>query len=239
MYRVTKTYGHNLGLSTTFRQWRATSHCRFLHGYALEVKLVFAAPKLNSNNWVIDFGSLKPVKAWLSDTFDHKTLVAEDDPMLSTFVELSQDKITRKPYQRDHDILSPLMAIVKVPATGCEAFAKYIADNVQRIVFEASDLQGGADNGVYLESVEVREHGANSAIYYPDYCEHLNRGCEPETGTRDRDVTRKDIEDARTRPQEQAGPDESIPGGSCVGTRIPQLRFYTADDGSKCVATFY
>ena len=31
-----KKYGHDRGLSTAFRQWRADSHCRFMHGYSLE-----------------------------------------------------------------------------------------------------------------------------------------------------------------------------------------------------------
>lgn len=152
MYRVTKTYGHNLGLSACFRQWRATSHCRFLHGYALEVKLTFACYTLNDCNWVIDFGSLKPVKEWLVNTFDHKTIVAEDDPLLDHFHRLFEDD---------------LIDMVVIPFVGCEGFAKYIFDNVNRILDteEIAPLQGGADNGVYLESVEVREHGANSAIY--------------------------------------------------------------------------
>ena len=35
IHRATKTYGHDLGLSVAFRQWRADSHCRYLHGYAI------------------------------------------------------------------------------------------------------------------------------------------------------------------------------------------------------------
>jgi 6-pyruvoyltetrahydropterin/6-carboxytetrahydropterin synthase len=103
---------------------------------------------------VIDFGSLKPVKQWLCDTFDHKTLIAEDDPSLPFFKEMES--------------LS-LIDLIVVPATGCEGFAKYIYDNVNRILFEeGADLQGGMDNGVFLATVTVREHGANSATYTPD-----------------------------------------------------------------------
>ena len=89
LHRVVKTYGHDLGLSCAFRQWRADSHCRFLHGYALAVRLEFGANELDDNGWVIDFGALKPVKAWLCDTFDHKLLVAADDPMLADFKALA------------------------------------------------------------------------------------------------------------------------------------------------------
>lgn len=156
MYQVTKTYGHNLGLSACFRQWRATSHCRFLHGYALQVELVFEAPRLNKNNWVIDFGSLKPVKKWLEETFDHKTLVAEDDPEYINF-------------QMMHS--QGLIDMITVEKTGCEAFAEMIRDKVEGLLEQLAldeELQGGTSNGVYLKSVEVREHGANSATI--TYC---------------------------------------------------------------------
>ncbi|HEX2555077.1 MAG TPA: hypothetical protein VHL98_15360, partial [Microvirga sp.] len=47
IYRSTKVYDHNEGLSCCFRQWRAThSHCRLLHGYALAFKFVFATHEL-------------------------------------------------------------------------------------------------------------------------------------------------------------------------------------------------
>lgn len=143
-YASTKTYGHEVGLSAAFRQWRAASHCRFLHGYALAVRLEFEADELDARNWVVDFGSLKSLRSWLEDIFDHKALVAEDDPELARFRELDR---------------AGMIQLVEVPATGCEAFA--------RLVFEGAEewlrLNGYAPR-VRLASVEVREHGANSAI---------------------------------------------------------------------------
>mgnify|MGYP001588063145 CR=1 FL=1 len=49
-YKSTKTYGHAIGLSAAFRQWRADSHCKYLHGYALAVKFVFEAGELDSRD---------------------------------------------------------------------------------------------------------------------------------------------------------------------------------------------
>lgn len=146
MFISTKTYGHDLGLSACFRQWRAESHCRFLHGYALAVRLEFAADELDVRNWVVDFGSLKGFKQWLCDTFDHKLLVAEDDPARTGLLNaLGQEG---------------LADVVVVPATGCEAFAK--------LIFECGEIWL-EDNGyaprVRMHQVEVKEHGANSAIY--------------------------------------------------------------------------
>lgn len=145
MYLSTKTYAHNIGLSSCFRQWRADSHCRFLHGYALQVRLEFAATELDARNWVVDFGSLKSFKALLESTFDHKTLVAADDPKFQEFKLLEA---------------MGLIQMVVVEATGCEAFAK--------LIYETVDVWLG-DNGykprVSVHRVEVSEHGGNSAIY--------------------------------------------------------------------------
>lgn len=145
MYQSTKTYGHEVGLSCAFRQWRADSHCNQIHGYALAVKFVFEAEELDARNWVVDFGSLKSLKGWLEGTFDHKLLVAEDDPMKDELLSL--------------DTLG-VASVVLVEATGCEAFSS--------LIFACTEVWL-ADNGyaprVRLVSVEVMEHGANSAVY--------------------------------------------------------------------------
>lgn len=166
-YRVTKTYGHHLGLSTCFRQWRAESHCRFLHGYALSIKLTFVAHHLNSNNWAIDFGSLKPIKQWIMDTFDHKTLVAKDDPALPLFRIMNSTRQEKRDdgIENIWDEAGQLVDLIEVDDVGCEAFAKMIFDHVSKWLMDNAATLHGGDNGVVLESVEVREHDANSAIY--------------------------------------------------------------------------
>lgn len=145
MFKSTKTYGSNMGLSASFRQWRADSHCRLIHGYALEIKFEFAASELDHRGWVVDFGSLKPLKAMLEDTFDHTLVVAEDDPELEWFKEANKRGIAR---------------VVIVPAAGCEKFAEMIYEVAEQWLKDA-----GYSPRCHLVSVEVREHGANSAIY--------------------------------------------------------------------------
>lgn len=144
-YYSTKMYGHECGLSAAFRQWRADSHCRLLHGYALAVKFVFEASTLDVRNWVVDFGGLKELKALLEDTFDHTTIVAEDDPDLDWF---------RQGHERG------VLNLVVVPATGCERFAEMIYSVTEQWLRDA-----GYGNRCKVVSVEVREHGANSAVY--------------------------------------------------------------------------
>lgn len=146
MYQSTKTFGHDLGLSAAFRQWRANSHCNQIHGYALSFRFTFASEVLDERNWVIDFGSLKPLKASLEEIFDHKLLVAHDDPELGAFMELQE---------------RGLASVHVVKAVGCEAFAQMAFALAEEWLYT-----NGHAPRVWLDSVEVREHGANSAIYY-------------------------------------------------------------------------
>jgi len=148
LYRSTKTYDHNEGLSCCFRQWRAThSHCRLLHGYALAFHFVFATRELDANHWCLDFGGLKPMRAWLHEMFDHTVLVAQDDPDLDAFRHMAERH---------------LIDLRVLAAVGCEAIARLAHDHVSAF---AREQTGGR---VWLDSAEVREHSSNSAIYQPD-----------------------------------------------------------------------
>lgn len=150
MYQVVKRYGHDIGLSCVFRQWRADSHCSKLHGYALAVEITFESDTLDKNFWVIDFGALKPVKKFLYELFDHKFLIAADDP----------DKyLLCGP--RFKEMFSPVV----VKKTGCEGFAELIFDAVKEMIDK--DVIPGRDR-VRIVSVKVSEHGANSALYFGD-----------------------------------------------------------------------
>jgi 6-pyruvoyltetrahydropterin/6-carboxytetrahydropterin synthase len=154
-FESTKTYNHSVGLSCCFRQWRAESHCRFLHGYALKVHFTFEASTLDARNWVVDFGSLKSLRGWLESTFDHTTLVASDDPMIDKFYQMQRDGLI-------------LMRIV--PACGCEAMAYMIYQ------YTESWISDNGYNGVLLRKVTVAEHEGNSASYfvqdpYPEYAQ--------------------------------------------------------------------
>jgi 6-pyruvoyltetrahydropterin/6-carboxytetrahydropterin synthase len=149
MYRSTKTFGHELGLSACFRQWRAThSHCSLLHGYALSFKFTFECDELDDRNWVVDFGGLKRLKEGLVNTFDHKLVIAEDDPAREYFERMGE--------------LS-LAEVVIAPAVGCEMFAKLGWQYADAII-----RHYGMEYRVRVVSCECAEHGANSAIYIPN-----------------------------------------------------------------------
>ena len=137
-----KKYGHERGLSAAFRQWRAESHCKYLHGYSLEFEFEFGAEKLDEKNWVVDFGGLKDLEAWLRRNFDHKTLVASDDPKLTEFKTLNDNGV---------------IDMVVVESTGAEMFAKMAME------YSSKMIQDNYGERCWVESVTVREHGANSA----------------------------------------------------------------------------
>lgn len=143
-FSSTKTYGHEIGLSCAFRQHAAASHCRFIHGYAIAVRFEFSADELDQNYWVLDFGRMARLKERLQALLDHKTLVAEDDPEMAWFEEADRRGIVQ---------------LVKVRGAGCERMAEIIWGIAEDWLLEA-----GHAPRVRLDLVEVREHGANSAV---------------------------------------------------------------------------
>jgi 6-pyruvoyltetrahydropterin/6-carboxytetrahydropterin synthase len=147
VFGSTKTYTASVGLSTAFRQWRASSHCKHLHGYALEFSATFEATELNDNTWVIDFGGLKDFRKWLENMFDHTTLVAQDDPIYDWFLEASQLNIAENPLD---------LRIVK--NTGCEAIALLTFEKLEQWLQENHHSPRAK-----LVRLEVREHAGNSA----------------------------------------------------------------------------
>ena len=117
-----------------------------MHGYSLQFKFTFGCSDLDNKNWAVDFGGLKPLKAWLEDNFDHKTAIDKDDPFLDKFMELQE---------------LDLAEIRTFDGVGCEKFAYHAWKFADELVREISDGR------CWCESAECAEHGANSAIYTP------------------------------------------------------------------------
>jgi 6-pyruvoyltetrahydropterin/6-carboxytetrahydropterin synthase len=163
----TKTYGNDRGLSCCFRQWRAShSHCSTLHGYSIGIKLIFECDTLDDKNWCMDFGGLKEFKAWADHMFDHTLVVAQDDPMLDFFKHMneivdieSKDHLSKLPHER-----GALCDLRIVSGVGCEMFAKMAYDKMAELL-TSGDMRYPINPTVRVKSVEVFEHGANSATY--------------------------------------------------------------------------
>jgi len=147
-FKSTKTYKASKGFSCCFRQFKAKSHCQFLHGYSLEIKLEFEAKNLDERNWVVDFGGLKDLEKQFKNTFDHKTLIDKNDPHIEWF-ETGQD-------------LGLLELVILEDGVGCEMFA-YKIYKITKKWLDKSEFF----NRCTITKVEVKEHGSNSAIYIP------------------------------------------------------------------------
>lgn len=142
MYQSTKII--ELG-SCAFRQPKAKSHCRHLHGYRLISKIWFNCNTLDENNWVMDFGGLKGLKTLLEANFDHVLVVAGNDPQLDLFRQLAAADAAK------------LLILDK--GVGIERFAEYVFDTANEFVKDQTK------NRVWVSKVEVWEHEKNSAIY--------------------------------------------------------------------------
>lgn len=133
------------GFSTTFRQWKAYSHCSKLHGYALQFKFVFQSESLDVTNWCYDFGNTKWIKDWLADLFDHTTVIAEDDPAIQKFMDLEELGVLK---------------LQILPAVGCEKFAEHIFKQIATIIEISTEKR------VSLHSVTCIENENNSATFF-------------------------------------------------------------------------
>jgi len=130
--------------SCAFRQWKADSHCKFIHGYRLIAKFYFTCDYLDERNWVVDFGGLKALKSVLEKQFDHTFCVSADDPLLEQFKAL-------------HASGAADLRIME-KGVGIERTTEWC--------FEIADahVRGITNNRCWVEKVEVWEHDKNSAI---------------------------------------------------------------------------
>ena len=127
--------------SCCFRQPKAESHCKYLHGYNLTARFYFVASSLDDNNWVVDFGGFKGLKEELKRTFDHKTVISKKDPFLYKMKELEGLGICD---------------LVEMEDISIEMFAKHCLEIDNNYI----DTER-----VRCYKVEVFEHEKNSGIY--------------------------------------------------------------------------
>ena len=131
--------------SCCFRQPKAKSHCRFLHGYLLSAKLWFECSELDENNWVVDFGSLKQIKMSLENNFDHKTCIAGNDPQINIFKKLEEDGI--------------IQLRIFENGIGIEKFSEYVFNKVNTFI------RNQTNERCWVVKCEIWEHNANSGVY--------------------------------------------------------------------------
>lgn len=163
MYYSTKHYEQEFPVA--YRQWRADRKsgkpdgtpysgneipgCNAIHGYALSFTFFFRCETVDARNWVVDYGSLRPLKEFLKENFDHTLLLAVDDPHYETIKALGTLGLAK---------------VVEVEATGCEALSKFLVDYTNEMFLPIHY----PNSGIECYKVEVRETPSNMAFYELD-----------------------------------------------------------------------
>ena len=143
-FKSTKRFGP---ISTGHRQWKHKGHCSYVHGYGRYVRLTFEASELDERGWVMDFGDLKDIKRWIEAEWDHKVLIASDDPLLQQLKEL----------ESHGGILLNVLPDGYYP--GIEESCRYLYDMLSPMI------QKKTNNRVVITRVEIWEHENNSGEY--------------------------------------------------------------------------
>ena len=143
-FKSTKRFGP---ITTGHRQWKDEGHCSYVHGYGRYIRLTFEASELDESGWVMDFGDLKDVKKWIESEWDHRVLIAADDPLLSDLQEL----------ESKGGIYLNILDDGYYP--GIEESCRYLYDKLNPMVKEKTN------NRVEITRVEAWEHENNHAEY--------------------------------------------------------------------------
>ena len=135
-------------ISVGHRQWRDDGHCAWVHGYGRYIQFTFEGD-LDERQWVMDFGDLKDIKQWLEEQWDHRVMIASDDPHLEKLKQM-----------HDLGIMNiNVLDVTKGWGPGIEASCKHIYDNVANLIHVKTDGR------VKIVKVEIWEHERNSAVY--------------------------------------------------------------------------
>ena len=186
--------------STAFRQPRADSHCRFIHGYQLKAEITFAANELDNNNWVFDFGGLKDLKQIFKDQFDHTLVVAGDDPEMDVLLQLNEKGVAQ--------------LRIMIGGVGIERFAEWCFKTADTFVDEATEGR------VWVESVTVYEHDDNFASYNRSTIKTEEPATVPEG-----DVQPEEPVTTTAPPENKQTSAEKYSGGARVGPDVHRGNF--------------
>jgi 6-pyruvoyltetrahydropterin/6-carboxytetrahydropterin synthase len=143
-FKSSKRFGP---ITTGHRQWRDKGHCSYVHGYGRYVRLTFEATELDERGWVMDFGDLKDVKSWIESEWDHRTLIAADDPAIPEL----------KTLEEVGGINLNILPEGYLP--GIEESCRYLYDKLNPVI------QRKTNNRVEITRVEIWETEKNQAEY--------------------------------------------------------------------------
>ncbi len=146
MFTCRKTYAD---IPFAHRQHRHDGHCAQIHGHNWSFTFTFGCSQLDSCGFVVDFGKLKQVKAWIDERFDHACLFNQDDPLLEDILAINE--------RSGIQVYQPYI----VEQCSSEGLAKHLFEVVDPMIREMTSERA------YLLAVQVVEDSRNSATYQP------------------------------------------------------------------------
>lgn len=127
------------------RQYKHKGNCALIHGYSRSFHFVFGCVQQDACGFVVDFGDLKWLSAWLSQQFDHTLLIDKEDPFLSIFQDLHMKGAC--------NLRTPPHGV------GMEGSAQWCCE------YADHELRARTRGRAWVVSVEARENEKNSAIW--------------------------------------------------------------------------
>ena len=142
MLTCTKTYRD---IPFAHRQHCHDGRCALIHGHNWTITLTFACHRTDVNGFVVDFGKLKCLKAWIDAHLDHACLFNESDP--------EKDRIL--------EVFGGLFKPYILPSCSSEGIARHLHG-----VFNPMIRRETGDRA-WIVSVEIGEDSKNSACFHP------------------------------------------------------------------------
>ena len=140
MLSCTKTY---FDIPFAHRQHLHDGACAKIHGHNWDISVTFSCDKTDENGFVVDFGKLKFIKAWINENLDHSCVFSKDDPLADKLV--SSAPVAWK--------------VCIVDQCSCEGLARHLFKIFNRLVREHTNGR------VRVTALEVSEDKKNTARF--------------------------------------------------------------------------
>ena len=127
------------------RQHLHDGHCALIHGHNWTITVTFACSEPDANGFVIDFGKLKYLKAWIDEHLDHACLFNQTDSEAARLLATAGN----------------LFKAYTLPNCSCEGLAQHLHGIFDIMVREHT--KGRA----WITKTEILEDSKNSAAYRP------------------------------------------------------------------------
>lgn len=124
--------------------------CSSIHGYDRTVRVTFSG-EVDEYGWIIPFGELKSVKAFIEYYFDHTTVIPADDVRI---------KKIPKSMTSEGGLLSKLRILPY--GVSMEMSSLFVWEHVNQYIYQ------NTDGRCYVSKVESIEHERNSAFIEVD-----------------------------------------------------------------------